>query len=233
MEAAKSYYEMWANFQNEHPNTFPSTWYELDWIKSWDFKLEERYEEPHHFNSFRRQFLCSVARLVSKQTTSGDFIEFGTFNGLSAHLILNNSDRNLHIVDSFEGLSSPSPLDGNHWKVGDMSRTLEHVRLNLFEFQNRISFYKGFIPEILSEIKADGFALAHVDLDLYEPTIQTLKWLDSRMNRQSFIVCDDFGFSTCPGATKACLEFVQSSLRWNILPLPIGGCLFLNLFEDN
>lgn len=227
-ESRADYYKMWANYQESYPDTFPSTWFELSWIREWNFSAERELEEPHHFNSFRRYFLACLTKFVSDRTTCGDLIEFGVFNGLGARVMLESSNKKLHLVDSFQGLSEPGPQDGNHWNLGDMDRSIEKVRFNLKKFEDRVVFHKGFIPDVLGNIHESGFSLAHVDLDLYKPTQEALDWLKSRMASNSFILCDDYGFETCPGATKACLEFVERERNWGLLPLAAGGCVFLN-----
>jgi hypothetical protein len=39
------------------------------------------------------------------------------------------------------------------------------------------------------------------------------------------IICDDYGFSSCPGATKACEDFIEKNPNFSLLPLPVGGAL--------
>ncbi|HEX3704868.1 MAG TPA: TylF/MycF/NovP-related O-methyltransferase, partial [Vicinamibacterales bacterium] len=67
-----------------------------------------------------------------------------------------------------------------------------------------------------SDIEAERFEfganwvriLLHIDVDLYEPTRDSIAFLYERMNPGGIVVCDDYGFMTCPGATKAIDEFL-------------------------
>lgn len=222
------YYSMWSNFQQKHGSVFPTTWFELDWPKSWDFSLEAKFKENHNLNSFRRFLLSNVVLFLERAGGTGEMIEFGSYYGFGSYLILNNSARHLNIVDSFQGVSEPGKYDGDYWKKNDMRVDREIIELNLSEFTGRFTIFEGWIPDVLAEISSSEFVFAHIDLDLFEPTSQSLHWVSERMNRRGIILCDDYGFATCPGATAACKEFEKES-QWSLLPLPVGGCLFLNL----
>lgn len=223
----KAYYGMWEKFRLEYGGVFPSTWFELDWVQEWDFGLEKHFSEEHNLNTYRRRFLASLAKYLDVSKSGGDFIELGSYFGLGSYLMLKNSERHLHIVDSFQGLSEPVEIDGSFWSANDMKVEKAIVERNLQEFEERFTIYEGWIPRILSVIQHSNFLFAHVDLDLFEPTLASLQWLSSRMTRDALILCDDYRFSTCPGATAACEQFQNESANWRLLPLPVGGCLFL------
>jgi len=48
---------------------------------------------------------------------------------------------------------------------------------------------------------------AHIDLDLYQGVLDTLAFVYPRMPTGGVIVCDDYGFASCPGARRAIEEF--------------------------
>lgn len=219
------YYSMFENFRNKHGSKIPSTWIELDWIDSWDFETESKMEESHNLNTFRRYFLASVSKMVSDSNISGHTIEFGVFNGYGSLLIMKNSKRFHYMVDSFLGVSEPDFRDGLHWKKGDMARNAMSVRNNLKEFEGRFALVEGFLPEVTIKIPNIPIAFAHVDVDLYIPTKSSLNWLANSISNGGFILCDDYGFATCPGATQACQEFIAENPSFNLLPLPAGGGL--------
>ena len=66
----------------------------------------------------------------------------------------------------------------------------------------------------------------HVDVDLYEPTLASLAFFYPRMNPGGVMVCDDYGFTTCPGATKAVDEFLHDKPE-KMIALPNGGGFFI------
>jgi hypothetical protein len=52
--------------------------------------------------------------------------------------------------------------------------------------------------------------LLHVDVDLYKPTLQSLEFFWPRIAVGGVVVCDDYGFTTCPGARRAMDNFLRA-----------------------
>ena len=52
------------------------------------------------------------------------------------------------------------------------------------------------------------FSFVHIDVDLYEPTHDSLSFFYERLVPGGIIVCDDYGSEACPGAYKACNDFI-------------------------
>jgi hypothetical protein len=102
-----------------------------------------------------------------------------------------------------------------------MSRSEAIVRQNLGEF-SAYEFHKGWIPDRFVDVAEKHFAFVHIDVDLYQPTLDSLKFFYSRMNPGGIILCDDYGFTTCPGATKAVNELLADKPE-NMVALPGGG----------
>ena len=170
-----------------------------------------RFNEIDGMNTDRRWMLYQLMRLV--RNVSGDTAECGVFNGAGSYIICKVTQedglhhRTHHIFDSFEGLSKPSEFDGKHWREGELSCPLKTVTENLSEFNN-ISIHKGWIPQRFSEVEHNNnFCFVHIDVDLYQPTLDSIEFFYSRMNKGGLILCDDYGFTSCPGATKAINEF--------------------------
>ena len=115
----------------------------------------------------------------------------------------------------------PEKIDGTYWKQGDMSRGEDLVSKNLSEFE-RFSIYKGWIPERFPDVAGKRFAFVHIDVDLYAPTRDSMQFFYERMNNGGIIVCDDYGFSTCPGATQAVHEVLADKPE-KMIALPSAG----------
>ena len=78
---------------------------------------------------------------------------------------------------------------------------------NLQKFNGSFTLYKGWIPARFDEAKDKTFSLVHIDVDLYEPTLASLAFFWPRISAGGMIVCDDYGFESCPGARRAMDEF--------------------------
>lgn len=206
-------------------------WPEIDWLKNEKFsKYLSDIEELEGFNSDRRWMLSQLLRLV--MDVPGDMAECGTYKGATARLMLaacKAPGKHLHLFDSFEGLSTPSCSDGTHWQAGNLKSSEEDIHLLLkSESQNEQHYtcYKGWIPSRFSEVAERSFSFVHVDVDLYSPTKESVTFFYPRMSIGALCVCDDYGFPSCPGATKAIDEYLNDKPE-KMLVLPSGGGFFV------
>lgn len=180
------------------------------------------FAEDGGFESGRRWTVYQLARLVSG--VSGDTAECGVYKGASSCLICTataDRERIHHAFDSFEGLSAPDAYDGGHWQGGDLATPMEIAQRNLSRFQN-VSWHKGWIPDRFKDVSDRSFAFVHIDVDLYQPTRDSIDFFYPRTNPGGIIVCDDYAFTTCPGASKAVDEYLADKPE-KMICLPCGG----------
>jgi O-methyltransferase len=161
---------------------------------------------------------CFVLQNVVRalRDVPGDVAECGLRYGKSTAFMLTaeeRKDRVFRLFDSFEGLSAPEPQDvvrekgAAHWGQSDLDVPEEIVRRNLAGFTHELRFYKGWIPDRFPEVADRSFALLHVDVDLYRPTLDALEFFWPRLAPGGVVVCDDYGSRKCPGAKQAMDEF--------------------------
>jgi O-methyltransferase len=184
-------------------------WPQMDWWNDEEFNSYLKLFDEADGNNTDRRY--AVAQLLRIAPATGDTAEVGVWRGAMSWLICCAGDRRRmhHIFDSFEGLSSPISIDGGHWQKGDLACDEKSVHANLSEFAGSFRTYKGWVPQRFAEIADREFAFVHIDVDLYQPTIDSLSFFYPRMVPGGIIVCDDWGFSSCPGATKACELFLS------------------------
>jgi O-methyltransferase len=85
--------------------------------------------------------------------------------------------------------------------------TEEIARANLAGF--RVELYPGWIPERFAEIADAQFCFVNVDVDLYEPTRESLEFFYPRMVPGGVLVLDDYGSALqSPGVARAVDEFL-------------------------
>ncbi|MCW2240995.1 TylF/MycF family methyltransferase [Azospirillum canadense] len=176
----------------------------------------------------RRYALKELAKLTDG--VPGAFAECGVHAGASAihlaHFIRERGQpRDLHLFDSFQGLSPPTQEDGACWREGDLAVGIEVVQRNLTGFSG-VHLHAGWIPERFPEVADRQFAFVHIDVDLYEPTWQSLEFFYPRLAPGGLLVCDDYGFATCPGATKA-MDTWFADRPEAIVNLPSGGAFII------
>jgi len=196
------------------------------WNDKWFNAYLERFNELASNNADRHWMLAQLMRLVDE--VPGDTAECGVFKGASSYLICEANRRARekkvhHAFDSFAGLSEPSEIDGSFWATGDLACSLDVVRTNLAEFgEDEFRLHQGWIPDRFADVDDHHFSFVHIDVDLYEPTRDSLAFFYSRMQAGGIILCDDYGFTTCPGATAAFDEYLQDKPE-SMIMLPCGG----------
>ena len=172
--------------------------------------------------------LYSMARSVAN--LDGDTAECGVLEGAGSFLICaatEGAGRSHHIFDSFEGLSEPEDRDrpsderAYHWRKHDLSVPLDTVRRNLRNF-TRIDYHQGWIPTRFEDVADRQFCFVHVDVDLYQPTRDSLAFFYPRMVPGGIILCDDYGSTACPGAKQAFDELVGDLPEQRVIHLPTG-----------
>jgi len=153
--------------------------------------------------------------LVIQKDIPGDVVEFGVYEG-QTFLPMAQACQvwaiQCHGVDSFCGLAKPGPQDWvglgeGHYNVGG-SESLQAKARDLC--LSNVSLHVGFVPAILHELVGCRFCFAHVDLDHYQPTLDTLSFLLPRMSLGAIIMVHDYIPERAGGAAQACRDFCQS-----------------------
>lgn len=200
-------------------------WPQLDWWKNEQFSAYlRRFGEIGGLNSDRKWMLHQLLRLT--RSVAGDTAECGVFQGASSYLICASNAQSEagrkthHVFDSFEGLSEPGPSDGVHWARGDMRCGISEVKKALDGFD--VILHAGWIPDRFGEVADRTFSFVHIDVDLARPTAESLAFFYPLMEKGGIILCDDYGFSTCEGATEAIDQYLQNKSE-KMLALPDGG----------
>ncbi len=182
----------------------------------------------------RKYVLKNLLNLIGH--IDGDIAECGVYTGQSAYFLckfFTKMQKTIHLFDSFEGLSSPSGKDGIYWAKGDMKISEDMVKNNLAEFDNFIT-YKGWIPSRFNEVGDLKFCFIHIDVDLYQPTLDALIFFYPRLVANGIILLDDYGFISCPGA-RAAVDFFLQDKPEQLVMLPTGQAFIIkqhnNLLE--
>ncbi len=180
----------------------------LSWRE--DRQFVDWYEKhvPENHRSLDRKYMVRELLKLTKGIP-GDTVECGAYRGATSYLICKSNEpenKRHHVFDSFEGVSEPGEMDGRHWEKNDLAMPEQICRNTLKEFE-QVSYYKGWIPERFDEVSDLKFSFVHIDVDLYQPTYDSAKFFYERLSPGGIILCDDYGFLTCPGARKAMDEY--------------------------
>jgi O-methyltransferase len=155
---------------------------------------------------------------------TGDFAEVGVYQGRSAKLLSEVSgDRTLHLFDTFEGLPKPSARDAETLRINMYAANLNTVKRYLSDYR-RLIFYPGTFPETAEAIKDKSFAFVHFDVDLYQSTLECLRFFYSRMAKGGIILSHDY--STLAGVKRAFDEFLADKNE-SVIELSTSQCILV------
>jgi len=170
----------------------------------------------------KKWFLRELARSI--RDVPGEIAECGSYLGWSAYFLADATEgtgKQLHLFDSWEGLSSPVAEDGGAWAAGDLTASETACLATLDDFSDRVVSHQGWIPDRFGDVEDCRFALVHIDVDLYEPHRDALRFFWPRLNPGGMMVFDDHGSSFCPGVRRAIDEYL-TPLGLHVLGTPTG-----------
>ena len=149
--------------------------------------------------------MCQIIAAVhATRHIPGDMVEFGVAYGASARIIGEyGSGRTLHLFDTFSGLPKPGVHDSSRFYEGSYSCSLESVQQYVAGLPCR--FYQGFFPGTAGPVEQTNFSFVHLDVDLYESTLEGLKFFYPRMSRGAILISHDY--QSAAGVDRAFREF--------------------------
>lgn len=181
-----------------------------------------KFMDKDNWSSFDRKF--NLKNLINlTQGVEGDLVEAGAYQGFSSYIMCdfiekNKENKTVHLFDSFEGLSDPNIFDDQQWwKKGAFETDIKIIYQNLKEFNN-FKVHKGWIPEVYNTVKIEKVSFLHIDVDLYQPTKDTLEFFYDKMHSKALILFDDYNFKNCKGHKLAIDEFFIGK-KENVIPI--------------
>lgn len=174
---------------------------------------------------------CYILYTLLKQTiltVYGARIECGVYRGgtamMMAKIIRDHAelkDTDLYVFDTFEGMPNVDDKKDLH-KKGDFDNApYEEVSKRITSILPGANIIKGFIPDTFNKIPEVQVAFAHIDVDIYQSVKDCCEYLYPKMEPGGFMVFDDYGFKSCPGARMAVDEYFADKYRIPLV-LPTG-----------
>lgn len=167
--------------------------------------------------------------------------ECGCWWGHSTHILASilaaqpGFSGRLHVFDSFEGLSEFKAQDESTFRPTEASKdsARKNFQSNLARVSEGLSSYDfvqihpGWIPTRFRDVEGESFSLVTIDVDLYEPTREALRFFYPKLRKGGFLYCDDYGYETFPGAKLAVDEYLKDQEPELFLDLPIGSAFLI------
>lgn len=192
------------------------------------------YYSPWFGNAFARYYAtlashtlvtidsCYILHTLLNQALSveGDVWECGVYRGGTAALFAkviaeSGKAKKLYLFDTFTGMPATDKTRDLHSK-GDFSDTSAEAVEAYINSPNIAVLQKGYIPDTFSGLESHRIAFAHIDVDIYKSVMDSLSFIWPRLSPGGFLVIDDYGFPSCPGARQAVDEFFA---KRNVRPL--------------
>ena len=184
--------------------------------------------------------LCDSVEYVVRNGIEGDVVECGVWKGgsmMAAALTLmrlGESDRDLHLFDTFRGMPEPSPEDvrspydgyspHKRWRrhfrserewagvpAADVRRSLEGTGYP----SERIRCIEGMVEKTIPDQAPEKIAVLRLDTDWYASTKHELEHLYPRLSQGGVLIVDDYGHYD--GARKAVDEYFAESAETALL----------------
>lgn len=173
-------------------------------------KILDDVHEKCNMDSDEKFTLYSSMKAVAH--LSGDVAEVGVYKGGSARILCEGKgNKAIHLFDTFEGLPQEvirkEDLVKGSW-LDDT--TVEGVKVYLKGYVG-VHIYKGLFPDTAKPVENKKFCLVHLDTDIYQGTIEGLRFFWPRMVQGGRIISHDYNNIDCPGVKKAFQEFFTDS----------------------
>jgi hypothetical protein len=179
-----------------------------------------REVQPYTMTSPERMYaLLNAVRYITGNEIGGDIVECGVWRGGSMMLVakaliqLKQASRDLHLYDTFAGMTAPSVKDSTrfekrtpeesfaqsrkendvcHWSYAPLEEVRKNMAATGYE-QQRIHLIKGPVEKTIPGHLPERIALLRLDTDFYESSKHEMVHLFPRLERGGVLILDDFG----------------------------------------
>ena len=183
----------------------------------------------------RKNWIKAFAEYTKEIGMLGSVAECGVFYGDTAMFINKDwPDRTLHLFDTFEGFSDRDAVhdidsypafakgafaSAGKFKAGTPESMIEVVKSRMC-YPDNLKIHKGYFPECAGIIE-DSFCFVNLDMDLYQPQLEGLRYFWNKMEPGGIILLHDYYHPMLPGVKKAVIDF-EKELGDMLLKFPIG-----------
>ena len=183
--------------------------------------------------------VIEAVKYITRRRIPGAIVECGVWRGGSMMaaartlLGLGDTDRELYLFDTFEGMSPPTDRDvdfvgqraasvlaksdrrdDGYWCYASLEDVKQSVGTVGYP-EARIHYVRGKVEETIPGHAPDRIALLRLDTDWYESTRHELQHLYPRLVSGGVLIIDDYGH--WKGARQATDEFIAATPDFGLL----------------
>lgn len=189
------------------------------------------------FDFYRKNWIKYFADYTREIGLKGSVAECGVYYGETAMFINRYwKDRILYLCDTFEGFVDEDVMEEEKkfdaFKSGSFTYSsfkaetpeliVDTVKTRML-YPEKVKVYQGRFPDSICNLE-DEFSFVNLDMDLYQPQLEGLRFFWDKMETGGVILLHDYFHPELPGVKAAVADFEKE--RGCILPkIPIGdGC---------
>lgn len=151
--------------------------------------------------------------------------EVGVFEGDFAKWINQfYAKQKLHLFDTFEGFDKRDIDKDSLYseaKVGDYSNASIDMVMKKMIYPENVIIHKGYFPDTAKQLEEERFAFVNLDVDLYEPTYNGLKFFKDKMISGGVILVHDYFATNFKRPHEAVNQFLEE-MNGRYAKYPIG-----------
>lgn len=195
-------------------------------------KLKKTYVELP--TTARLLFLKRFSQIVSKKE-SLSVAECGVYNGEFAKEINRCfPEQKCYLFDTFEGFDERDIKleqgNGSKINVHHFTKVDEKTVFEKMPYKDKVIIKKGYFPETAIGLEEE-FIFVNLDMDLYNPTLEGLRYFYPRMKRYGVILIHDFFSDMFPNVKRA-VEQYESETGEVLYKMPIGDDISLAIIKS-
>lgn len=198
-------------------------------------EMNSEYQDAYiELDPFRKNWIRHFADYTREAGLIGNVAEGGVFQGETAMFINRYwPDKTLYLFDTFEGFAqndidceckdfptfknSSFACNPFNKKIPDL--LIQTVKSRM-RYPDNVKIYKGYFPESAGNIN-DKFCFVNLDMDLYLPQLEGLRFFWNKMEVGGVILLHDYFHPELPGV-KAAVEDFENEVHQTLPKIPIG-----------
>jgi O-methyltransferase len=183
------------------------------------------YRIEQYHDDVRYATLALAIQRLERDQVPGAFAEVGVYQGATSSFIHKQAPgRRFYLFDTFEGFPDQDLDLTSDARFKDT--TQQSVASFLAGNQNLV-FRKGYFPTTAAGLEEEPFAMVMLDVDLYRPALEVLRFFYPRMVRGGYFFMHDFNSPESDHAiSRAANEFMADKPEL-LLEIPdICGSVF-------
>lgn len=195
-------------------------------------KLEKTFVETSV--NARIFFIKRLSERLSNDGIMGSVAEAGVFRGEFAKEINKYFPKSrCYLFDTFSGFDKRDfeyeEKDSMTEDVNHFTKTSEDIVIAKMPNKEMVEIRKGYFPETVGTLE-DEFIFVNLDMDLYKPTLDGLRYFFPRMKKGGVILVHDYFTESYPNIEK-CISDFEAEIGERLYKMPIGDDISMAILK--